>query len=105
MPFKKGKSGNPDGRPRGIKNKATSELRDRIKILMESEMDNLEATLKDLPAKERIDAFLKLAEFILPKLQRSEVRNLTSLEELLDMSREERLQRISEIKRELEDEK
>lgn len=31
MPFEKGKSGNPNGRPKGKENKATKEFRDLLK--------------------------------------------------------------------------
>lgn len=83
MPFKKGQSGNPIGRPKGSLNKVTLELRERIKLLLD---DNFELFLKDfkaLDAKNRINTYIKLLEYCIPKLQRSEgIFDLSKLSEV-----------------------
>ena len=41
MAFKKGKSGNPQGRPKGSKGKAPAALLERVKLLVDDNMDQL----------------------------------------------------------------
>jgi len=70
--FKKGESGNQNGRPKGAKDKTTSEIREVFKEIVEGNLNNIDTWLKDIatenPAK-AIELFLKLSEFILPKLK------------------------------------
>jgi len=75
MPFKPGQSGNPNGRKAGVGNKSTEELREALKNLTEDNLDQvqgwLDAVAKDDP-NAALDKFLKLAEYVLPKLARVE---------------------------------
>lgn len=72
MPFEKGKSGNPNGRKSGTPNRVTSDLRQRILGLLDKNFDSLEADIKDLEPRERVNAWTKLLEYVVPKLQRTE---------------------------------
>jgi len=72
MAFKKGESGNPRGRTKGTPNAITKDLRERVRDLLENQFDQVADDLAGLDPKERVNAWLKLAEFVLPKLQRSE---------------------------------
>lgn len=72
MAFHKGKSGNPNGRPTGIKNKATADLRQQINLLLEEQFGQVQTDLLNLEPKDRVNAWLRLLEFAVPKLQRSE---------------------------------
>ncbi len=45
----------------------TLDLRDRLKVLIEKELDNLPAVLDNLNDKERLDVVLKLMPLVLPK--------------------------------------
>ena len=72
MPYAKGESGNPAGRKSGQPNKASTAARKAISAaLAGATADKLCAHLDSLSGKEYIDAYVKLAEFITPKLQRT----------------------------------
>lgn len=76
MPFKKGKSGNPNGRPKGSKNLTTEQIRDAFQALIESSLPDIQKWLKQV-AKDNPEKALTIVErysdFILPKLQRTEL--------------------------------
>lgn len=72
MPYKPGQSGNPKGRPKGSKHRATFELRERVKQLLDDQFDQVVDDLTNLDPKERVNAWLRLLEYALPKLQRTE---------------------------------
>lgn len=69
MAFKKGQSGNPKGRPRGAKNKATNELREWVERLINDNLDTITNDIKELEPKERAKFFLALLNYTLPKQQ------------------------------------
>ena len=72
MAFQKGVSGNRAGRAPGTLNKATAAAREVIgAALSGTDAAKLAAHLDTLTGKDFIDAYVKLAEFITPKLQRT----------------------------------
>ena len=73
MAFHKGKSGNPTGRPRGAKGKAPKSLQERVKLLVDKNLDQLQSDLEALTPAERVKALTRLIEFVLPKRQAVEV--------------------------------
>lgn len=74
MPYETGTSGNPAGRPTGSSNKATATARETIAAaLAGANAERLAAQLDTLTGKDYIDAYVKLAEFVTPKLQRTAV--------------------------------
>lgn len=85
------------GRPKGVPNKDIKLLRNRIDTLLNEQWDNLLNDFEGLAPKERIDAIIKLLEYALPKLNRTEIRDITTIEDFLQMTPEERQQRIREI--------
>ena len=74
--FKPGESGNPGGRPKGVPNRQTKEIREAYQRLTENNLDNMTTWLSqvagDDPAK-ALDIMLRLSEYIIPKLARQEV--------------------------------
>ena len=74
--FEAGKSGNPNGRPKGSKNKNTKQIREAYQKLTEDNLDNMNRwlmqTAQEDPAK-AMDLMLRLSEYIIPKLARTEL--------------------------------
>lgn len=67
MKFKKGQSGNPNGRPRGAKNKTRLDIKGRWKQALESQMKNLESDLVSMAPQDRVKILLAASEFITTK--------------------------------------
>lgn len=59
---------NKAGRPKGSKNKLVNELRQALKDVLFDEIEALPKYLDKLDDKERVDAVIKLSQFVLPKL-------------------------------------
>ena len=73
MSFEKGnKYGNTSTRE-GIQNKATSEVRRSFQSLIENNLEQMQADLLGINAEARLNVIIKLAGFILPKLQAVEI--------------------------------
>lgn len=89
---------------KGIPNKTTAEIREGFQLLVENNLDKIEIWL-DKVAQENplkaLEIIHKFGEYILPKLSRAEVENVSSIEELLRMSPEDRKKRIIELKMEI----
>ena len=68
MGLKKGMTNNMAGRPMGVGNRLTKELRTVLKDLIFVELEKLPAELEKLEGKERIELLIKLLPFALPKL-------------------------------------
>ena len=74
--FKPGQSGNPNGRPKGTKNKSTQQIREAYQLLTEQNLDNMSVWLAQVASdspKDALDLMLKLSEYIIPKLARQEL--------------------------------
>ena len=68
--FMKGNS----GKPKGATSKQNKEIRERFKMLLDNNLDQIEDDLQKLNSKDRIDAILNLASFVVPKLKAVEHR-------------------------------
>ncbi|MFW6273035.1 MAG: DUF5681 domain-containing protein [bacterium] len=75
MGFKKGESGNPQGRPPGTKNKVNQEIRERINIFLDENFEIIESDLLALEPRERVKFYIELLSFGLPKLKAIEMTN------------------------------
>lgn len=75
MPFKKGKP-KTGGREKGVVNKTTLTIKEKFAQLLEGySIELMTKDLKSVEPAERLRIVTGLAEFIVPKLQRSEVKN------------------------------
>lgn len=72
----KGVSANPNGRPAGSKNVATQQVRLAYQKLTEDNLENMTLWLQEIARdnpKEAFELMLKMSEYVLPKLARTEV--------------------------------
>lgn len=62
------------GKPKGANSKQNKEIRERFKMLLNNNMDKIQDDLNELKPKERIDAIISLASYVIPKLKATEHR-------------------------------
>jgi len=63
----RGKTGNPYGRPKGSKNKQTSEIKDKIEKALLAKTDKIMKDFDSLKGERRIKFFIELAKIVLPR--------------------------------------
>lgn len=83
MPFEPGhlKKG---GRKSGSQNKTTADIKTRIAALIDEQFDAIQYDLGDLEPKDRVTAYLKFLEYILPKQRESKIDLNSRLDGLTD---------------------
>ena len=101
MAFKSGKSGNPNGRPKGAKNRATSDLAKRIGQILDNNTKQLQKDLEYLQPVERVKAITGLIGYVIPKKQALNVQQsfdyeYHKLEVLLKTAPDEAIEQIME---------
>lgn len=69
--FEKGKR-KTGGRQAGTPNAVNRDLREIVRGIVEMNAEQIRRDLEALEPKERVNAWIKLMEFVLPKLQRTE---------------------------------
>lgn len=90
--FEKGKSGNPNGRPAGAKNKVSEELREAMSDFLQGEFNALKTAVSKLNPKERMRFFVDCLPFVLPKLQSTSLQ--TDFERIPDDQLDEIIERL-----------
>lgn len=101
MAFKSGKSGNPNGRPKGTRNRATSDLVKRIELILDKNTKQLQKDLDSLQPVERVKAITGLIGYVIPKkqalnMQQSLDYEYHKLEVLLKTAPDEAIEQIME---------
>jgi hypothetical protein len=66
--MEKGTTNNPNGRPKGVPNRITSTVREVLGGVIATELDKVPQLLKVLPAKERLDAIIRLLPYVVPRM-------------------------------------
>jgi hypothetical protein len=94
MPFKKGQSGNPTGKPKGASNKTTTDLREWINNFIDNNREQIQKDWKALEPKERIIMFEKLLKYSLPTLQATSLE--LNFEKMTDEQLDEIINRLIE---------
>jgi hypothetical protein len=73
MNFEKGNQFGKGSSRKGKPNKATNEVRKSFQSLIENNVEQMQADLLGISAEARLNVLLKLATFILPRLQAVEI--------------------------------
>ncbi len=92
------------GRTKGVQNKVTKETRDAFKKLVEDNTDKFQEWLDEIAEKNPAKAFelvTNLAEYVLPKLSRTEVKAEIETKESIDLSKYD----IKDLKKSIESNK
>ncbi|RZK26581.1 MAG: hypothetical protein EOO43_02375 [Flavobacterium sp.] len=66
MPFKKGESGNNNGRPKGKPNRSTIAIKSFIVDLLHDNMETIKKDLKAVEPKDRLAFIEKLMKYAIP---------------------------------------
>ena len=69
MSFKRGQSGNPEGRPAGSKNKVTEDIRELISEFINDNWQFVKKDFKTLDPEKRLYFFEKLLKYSIAPLQ------------------------------------
>lgn len=67
--MEKGKTNNPNGRPKGTPNKITQDMRQWLSTVIDKNRRQMERDLKALEPKERLQMLEKLMQYVIPKQQ------------------------------------
>ena len=94
MPFEQGISGNPEGRPKGTKNKTGLQLRETITDFLENNFEKIVQDFHYLKPKDRVKLYCDLLQYGLPRLQAVQLE--TDFDNLSDSQLD---QIIEELKR------
>ena len=71
--MEKGKTNNPNGRPKGKPNKVTQEVRAWLSTVIDKNRKQMEKDLKALEPKDRLQILEKLMQYVVPKQQTTAV--------------------------------
>lgn len=96
MAFEKGKSGNPQGRPKGSMNEKTTYIRDWIVSLIGSNAQSMMNDFNRLPLKERWRVITQLMPYVLPKQTEAKISGQLDFNSLTDAQLDEVIKSIAD---------
>lgn len=82
----KGNTNNPNGRPKGIPNKITTEIREGFELLVRNNMPDLQVwidRIKHQDPDKAFDMLMKLSSFVVPKKMETDVHIDSPIEIIL----------------------
>ncbi len=91
---------------KGVPNKSTTEIREAFNQLISSKLPELSNWLDEVASEnpeKALDIIVKFSDFVIPKLQRTEIQAEISIDNLLKLSPEKRKERIIELKVKIEE--
>ena len=71
--MEKGKTNNPGGRPRGVPNKMTGELRESMKNFLDGNFKLIVRDFKKLKPEKRIELYERFLKYVLPALSSTDI--------------------------------
>lgn len=83
MAFEKGRD-KTGGRQPGSTNRATTDIKSKIAALIDDQFDSIQADLETLEPKDRVTAYLKFMEYVLPKQREQKIDLSTLTDEQID---------------------
>ncbi|GAB3931856.1 hypothetical protein [Larkinella terrae] len=83
MPFEKGRE-KTGGRQPGSSNRTSTDLKSKIATLIDNQFDTIQADLESLEPKDRVMAYLKFIEYVLPKQREQKIDLSTLTDEQID---------------------
>lgn len=113
MRFEKGNNMNPNGRPKGSKNKRTKEISKLVEQLIQGMKEQVTRDINQLTPSERIKAFTNLLPYVVPKQQAISMearitQEYEQLKQLLEIAPNEAVEaianKINELRKANEDE-
>ena len=75
-----------EGRPKGIPNKTTTEIKEAFQMLLEDNLPTLQRDISSLEPKQRVKFMLELANFIIPKMKSVDLKADKTETILIDFS-------------------